>query len=149
MLFIDFETFKNKYNKVKSLINYMKSFLLLLTLFLSVICNPLYSNEISLEDEIKKAFKDYPFECNPEGSTPEIAACAWIELIKSDRALRQELNDQELYEEWTTARNKLCNFFQNKLYAGGTIRQITRPGCSLRVNNEVQKYCLTGDPTCG
>ena len=147
MLFIDFEAFKNKFNKVKSLI--MKSFLLLLTLFLSVICNPLYSNEISLEDEIKKAFKDYPFECNPEGSTPEIAACAWIELIKSDRALRQELNDQELYEEWTTARNKLCNFFQNKLYAGGTIRQITRPGCSLRVNNEVQKYCLTGDPTCG
>ena len=65
----------------------MKSLLLLLTLFLSVISNPSYPNEISLEDEIKKAFKDYPFKCNPEGSTPEIAACAWIELIKSDRAL--------------------------------------------------------------
>ena len=127
----------------------MKSFLLLLTLFLSVISNPSYPNEISLEDEIKKAFKDYPFKCNPEGSTPEIAACAWIELIKSDRALREELNDPKLYKEWTTARNKLCNFFQDKLYAGGTIRQITRPGCSLRVNNEIQKYCLTGDPTCG
>jgi len=109
----------------------------------------LYADEDTLEEEITKAFENYPFECNPEGSTPEIAACAWIDLIKSDRALREELNDRDLYEKWITARNEMCNFFQDKLYAGGTIRQITRPGCALRVNNEVQKYCLTGDPTCG
>ena len=109
----------------------------------------LYADEDTLEEEITKAFENYPFECNPEGSTPEIAACAWIELIKSDRALREELNDRDLYEKWIKARNEMCNFFQDKLYAGGTIRQITRPGCALRVNNEVQKYCLTGDPTCG
>ena len=109
----------------------------------------LYAGEDTLEEEITKAFENYPFECNPEGSTPEIAACAWIDLIKSDRALREELNDRDLYEKWITARNEMCNFFQDKLYAGGTIRQITRPGCALRVNNEVQKYCLTGDPTCG
>ena len=109
----------------------------------------LYANEDTLEEEITKAFENYPFECNPEGSTPEIAACAWIDLIKSDRALREELNNRDLYEKWITARNEMCNFFQDKLYAGGTIRQITRPGCALRVNNEVQKYCLTGDPTCG
>ena len=52
------------------------------------------SDELSLEDEIKEAFKDYPFKCNPEGSTPEMAACAWIELIKSDRDLKKELNDE-------------------------------------------------------
>ena len=109
----------------------------------------LHAHEDTLEEEITKAFENYPFECNPEGSTPEIAACAWIDLIKSDRKLREELNNRELYEEWVTARNKMCNFFQDKLYAGGTIRQITRPGCALRVNNEVQKYCITGDPTCG
>ena len=109
----------------------------------------LYADEDTLEEEITKAFENYPFECNPEGSTPEIAACAWIDLIKSDRALREELNDRDLYEKWITARNEMCNFFQDKLYAGGTIRQITRPGCALRVNNEVQKYCLSGDPTCG
>ncbi len=128
----------------------MRFITLLTALFVITNTNhPLLSDEISLEDEIKEAFKNYPFECNPEGSTPEIAACAWIDLIKSDRALRKELNNAQLYKEWITARNKMCNFFQDKLYAGGTIRQISRPGCQLRVNKEVQKYCLTGDPTCG
>ena len=107
------------------------------------------SNELTLEEEINAAFKDYPFECNIEGSTPEIAACVWIDLIKSDRALRKELNDESLYKEWIKSRNRVCNHFQEKLYSGGTIRQITRPGCALRVNSEIQKYCLTGDPTCG
>ena len=109
----------------------------------------IHSNELSLEDEIKEAFKDYPFKCNPEGSTPEIAACAWIELIKSDRDLKKELNDESLYKQWVESRNKVCNHFQDKLYSGGTVRQITRPGCAIRVNNEIQKYCITGDPTCG
>ena len=127
----------------------MKSFLFFLPLFLSVISNVSYSNEISLEDEIKDAFKEYPFECNPEGSTPEMAACIWIDLIKSDRALRKELNDPILYQEWVSARNKICNYFQDKMYAGGTVRQLTRPGCSLRVNSEIQKYCIIDDPTCG
>lgn len=127
----------------------MKSFLFFLPLFLSVISNVSYSNEISLEDEIKDAFKEYPFECNPEGSTPEMAACIWIDLIKSDRALRKELNDPILYQEWVSARNRICNYFQDKMYAGGTVRQLTRPGCSLRVNSEIQKYCIIDDPTCG
>ncbi len=109
----------------------------------------IHSNELSLEDEINEAFKDYPFKCNPEGSTPEIAACAWIELIKSDRDLKKELNDESLYKQWVESRNKVCNHFQDKLYSGGTVRQITRPGCAIRVNNEIQKYCITGDPTCG
>ena len=39
--------------------------------------------------------------------------------------------------------------YQDKYYDGGTIRQITRPGCGLRVNCEAKKYCLSGDPTCG
>ena len=115
----------------------------------SDIGSPLFSNELSLEEEIKDAFKDYPFKCNPEGSTPEIAACTWIELIKSDRALKKELNDKTLFNEWTKSRNKVCNHFQDKMYSGGTIRQITRPACAIRVNSEVQKYCITGDPTCG
>tara|TARA_B100000886_G_scaffold199716_1_gene137722 strand:+ start:508 stop:894 length:387 start_codon:yes stop_codon:yes gene_type:complete len=128
----------------------MKLILLLSSFFfIATTSLSLYADEDTLEEEITKAFENYPFKCNPEGSTPEIAACAWIDLIKSDRDLREELNDRHLYEKWITARNEICNFFQDKLYAGGTIRQITRPGCALRVNNEVQKYCLTGDPTCG
>ncbi len=128
----------------------MRLFLLIsLFFFLTNTSLPLHSQELSLEEEIKKAFEDYPFKCNLEGSTPEIAACVWIDLIKSDRALRKELNNPELYKKWISARNKMCNFFQDKLYSGGTIRQITRPGCALRVNKEVQKYCLTGDQTCG
>ena len=107
------------------------------------------SDELSLEDEIKEAFKDYPFKCNPEGSTPEIAACSWIELIKSDRALKKELNNSKLFKSWVKARGEICNHFQNKMYSGGTIRQITRPNCAIRVNKEIQKYCITGDPTCG
>ncbi len=127
----------------------LKIFALIVSL--SFLFNPiqLKASELSLEEEIKKAFENYPFECDQNGSTPEIAACVWIDLIKSDRKLRKEINNLELYTRWTKARNELCNYFQEKLYSGGTIRQITRPGCALRVNNEVQKYCLTGDPTCG
>ena len=128
----------------------MRLFFIISSILLTANTNlPLYSNEISLEEEIEDAFENYPFECNPQGSTPEIAACVWIDLIKSDRALKKELNNQKLFKEWVTARTKVCNFFQDKLYAGGTVRQITRPGCALRVNSEVQKYCLSGDPTCG
>ena len=126
-------------------------FLLLIFPFFIFIGNglQLLSDELSLEDEIKEAFKDYPFKCNPEGSTSEIAACSWIELIKSDRALKKELNNPTLFKNWVKARGEICNHFQNKMYSGGTIRQITRPNCAVRVNNEIQKYCITGDPTCG
>ena len=78
-----------------------------------------------------------------------MAACIWIDLIKSDRKLREELNNPDLFAKWLEVRNKICNHFQEKMYAGGTIKQLTRPGCSLRVNKEIQKYCITGDPTCG
>ena len=127
----------------------MKLFLSIFTFLILLNNLPTFSNEMSLEEEIEEAFENYPFKCNPEGSTPEIAACTWIELIKSDRALKKELNNVELFNDWKHSRNKVCNYFQDKLYSGGTIRQITRPGCSIRVNKEVQKYCITGDPSCG
>ena len=128
----------------------MKQFLSIFFLFIFTnIGMPLKTNELSLEEEIKEAFENYPFKCNPEGSTPEIAACMWIELIKSDRALKKELNNPELFKEWTKSRNQICNHFQDKMYSGGTIRQITRPSCAIRVNSEIQKYCITGDPSCG
>ena len=111
--------------------------------------NFVQANEISLEEEIKEAFENYPFKCNPEGSTPEMAACIWIDLIKSDRALRRELDDLDTFKGWVKFRDKVCNHFQNKLYANGTIKQMTRPGCAIRVNSEIQKYCITGDPSCG
>ena len=103
----------------------MKYFFLIASLlFLTNTVTIVKANEISLEEEIKQAFENYPFQCNLEGSTPEIAACYWIELIKSDRALREELSDKEMYEGWVKYRGEVCNFFQNKMYAGGTIRQI-------------------------
>lgn len=127
----------------------MKLFLSIIPFLLINNYLPSYSNELTLEEEIEEAFENYPFKCNPEGSTPEIAACTWIELIKSDRALKKELENEELFNEWKHSRNKVCNHFQDKMYSGGTIRQITRPGCSIRVNKEIQKYCITGDPSCG
>ncbi len=127
----------------------MKLFILFLFIFFPTIKEPAFSNELTLEEEINNAFVNYPFKCNEEGSTPEIAACVWIDLIKSDRALREELNDKALYSGWIKYRDQLCNHFQNKMFAGGTIRQITRPSCAIRVNKEIQKYCITGDPTCG
>ncbi len=127
----------------------MNYILILGTLLISQLKTPVFSNELSLEDEIKEAFTDYPFKCNPEGSTPEIAACIWIDLIKSDRKLRKELNNPDLFSNWVEVRSKICNHFQEKMYGGGTVKQITRPGCGLRVNKEIQKYCITGDPSCG
>ena len=67
----------------------MKLFLSIFTFLILLNNLPTFSNEMSLEEEIEEAFENYPFKCNPEGSTPEIAACTWIELIKSDRALKK------------------------------------------------------------
>ena len=128
----------------------MKIFTFILSLFMiSHIKVPVFSSEQTLEEEIKEAFSEYPFKCNPQGSTPEMAACVWIDLIKSDRKLREELNNPDLFTKWLEVRNKICDHFQEKMYANGTIKQLTRPGCGLRVNKEIQKYCITGDPTCG
>ena len=127
----------------------MNYIIILGILLVSQLKMPVFSNELTLEEEIKEAFTDYPFKCNPEGSTPEIAACIWIDLIKSDRKLKKELNNPDLFSNWVEVRSKICNHFQEKMYEGGTVKQITRPDCGLRVNEEIQKYCITGDPSCG
>jgi len=44
----------NKYNKLKFIFKYVKIFLLFLPLFLSALTHPSHTNEISLEEEIKK-----------------------------------------------------------------------------------------------
>ncbi len=127
----------------------MNYIIILGILLVSQLKMPVFSNELTLEEEIKEAFTDYPFKCNPEGSTPELAACIWIDLIKSDRKLKKELNNPDLFSNWVEVRSKICNHFQEKMYEGGTVKQITRPDCGLRVNEEIQKYCITGDPSCG
>ena len=98
----------------------MKIFALIVSL--SFLFNPiqLKASELSLEEEIKKAFENYPFECDQNGSTPEIAACVWIDLIKSDRKLRKEIN-LELYTRWTKARNELCGFFKKNYILVGQL----------------------------
>ena len=121
----------------KSNLQFMKLFILFLFIFFPTIKEPAFSNELTLEEEINNAFVNYPFKCNEEGSTPEIAACVWIDLIKSDRALREELNDKALYSGWIKYRDQLRNHFQNKMLRGD-YRQITRPSCAIRVNKEIQ-----------
>ena len=111
--------------------------------------NGIQSEELTLEETIKKSMKNYPFECNPAGNMPEIRACAAIQTIKSDYLLRKEINNDDLFGRWTSVRHEMCNHFMDKQFRGGSIRPTMVLGCEIRLNSEVQKFCLTGDPTCG
>ena len=116
MLFRRLEKWLRKVIIWSNLKNFFMRYLRLITplLILMSTANFVQANEISLEEEIKEAFENYPFKCNPEGSTPEMAACIWIDLIKSDRALRRELDDLDTFKGWVKFRDKVCNHFQNK-----------------------------------
>ncbi len=89
-------------------------------------------------------------KCNEYGSMHEMAQCLYDELNKEDEALRTEFNNDELWKSWMKARRGVCHHIKEKQFRGGSIRPLMKASCELRLNGEMQKFCLDGeDKTCG
>ena len=104
----------------------------------------------SFESWNKKQFENYPFECVEDGVTGEYTRCFAEKLNKYDWELRQELNDDKLWNEWRDARGKICYHYKNKHFGQGTIKPLMTLSCEMRLNTEVKRFCLSGqDKQCG
>ena len=116
----------------------MKRFLLLLsTLALPTAVNADDPNVITIK-------------CNEYGSMHEMAQCLYDELNKEDEALRTEFNNDELWKLWLKARRGVCNHIKERQFRAGSIRPVMKATCELRLNSEMQKFCVTAkDKECG
>ena len=104
----------------------------------------------SFESWNNKQFENYPFECVEDGVTGEYTRCFAEKLNKYDWELRQELNDDKLWNEWRDARGKICYHYKNKHFGQGTIKPLMTLSCEMRLNTEVKRFCLSGqDKQCG
>ena len=118
--------------------------------FLFLLPSPILSDVNNFESWKESHFKDYPFKCVPDGSTPEYTRCAAEKLLKEDWELKKELNDDELWKNWRKARAKVCYHFKNKQFGQGTIKPLMTITCEMRLNSEVKRYCINGeDKKCG
>ena len=64
-------------------------------------------------------------------------------------ALKEEINNDGVFEKWITGREAICQFYSGKQFEGGSIRPMMQNGCNLRLNSEAKRFCLAGDPQCG
>ena len=126
----------------------MKNYIFISFLFLLPL--PILSDGHNFESWKESHFKDYPFECVPEGSTPEYTRCYAEKLLLEDWELKKELNNDELWNNWRKARGSVCYHFKNKQFGQGTIKPLMTINCEMRLNSEVKRYCINGeDKKCG
>tara|TARA_B100000700_G_scaffold307404_1_gene383800 strand:+ start:55 stop:408 length:354 start_codon:yes stop_codon:yes gene_type:complete len=89
-------------------------------------------------------------KCKEDGSMIEMAQCHYDQLFKEDHALRKEFNNDELWRKWIEAREGVCHHIKERQFRGGSIRPLMKASCELRLNEEMQKFCLDGkDKKCG
>mgnify|MGYP001167940925 CR=1 FL=1 len=90
------------------------------------------------------------YKCKEDGSDNQMAQCLYDKLNKEDEALRTEFNNDELWKKWRDAREGVCHHIKERQFRGGSIRPLMKASCELRLNSEMQKFCLNGeDKTCG
>ena len=89
-------------------------------------------------------------KCKEDGSMHEMAQCLYDKLNKEDEALRTEFNNDELWKKWIDAREGVCNHIKERQFRAGSIRPVMKATCELRLNSEMQKFCVTAkDKECG
>ena len=89
-------------------------------------------------------------KCKEDGTMNQMAQCFYDQLSKEDRALRKEFNNAELWKLWLKARRGVCNHIKERQFRAGSIRPVMKATCELRLNSEMQKFCVTAkDKECG
>ena len=128
----------------------MKGNIFLINFLLISIQTSLSAHDHTFESWKNDQLRNYPFECVPTGATQEYTRCSAEDLLKQDWSLRKELNDDELWNDWRKARGKICYHFQDKRFGQGTVKPLMILSCQMRLNSEVERYCITGeDKKCG
>ena len=87
--------------------------------------------------------------CDSALSQYEMNICSSRSLYQNDLKLKEEINNDGVFEKWITGREAICQFYSGKQFEGGSIRPMMQNGCNLRLNSESKRFCLTGDPQCG
>ena len=87
--------------------------------------------------------------CDSALSQYEMNICSSRSLYQNDLKLKEEINNDGVFEKWSTGREAICQFYSGKQFEGGSIRPMMQNGCNLRLNSEAKRFCLTGDPQCG
>ena len=87
--------------------------------------------------------------CDSALSQYEMNICSSRSLYQNDLKLKEEINNDGVFEKWITGREAICQFYSGKQFEGGSIRPMMQNGCNLRLNSEAKRFCLTGDPQCG
>ena len=87
--------------------------------------------------------------CDSALSQYEMNICSSRSLYQNDLKLKEEINNDGVFEKWITGREAICQFYSGKQFEGGSIRPMMQNGCNLRLNSEAKRFCLAGDPQCG
>ena len=88
-------------------------------------------------------------DCNSAMTQYEMNICSNRSLYKNDLKLKQEIEDNVVFEKWISGREAICKYYSGKQFNGGSIRPMMQNGCNLRLNSEAKRFCLTSDPQCG
>ena len=87
--------------------------------------------------------------CDSALSQYEMNICSSRSLYQNDLKLKEEINNDGVFEKWITGREAICQFYSGKQFEGGSIRPMMQNGCNLRLNSEAKRFCLAGDLQCG
>ena len=88
-------------------------------------------------------------DCDSAMPQYEMNICSSRSLYKNDLKLKQEIEDNVVFEKWISGREAICKYYSGKQFNGGSIRPMMQNGCNLRLNSEAKRFCLTSDPQCG
>ena len=88
-------------------------------------------------------------DCDSAMTQYEMNICSSRSLYKNDLKLKQEIEDNVVFEKWISGREAICKYYSSKQFNGGSIRPMMQNGCNLRLNSEAKRFCLTSDPQCG
>ena len=88
-------------------------------------------------------------DCDSAMTQYEMNICSSRSLYKNDLKLKQEIEDNVVFEKWISGREAICKYYSGKQFNGGSIRPMMQNGCNLRLNSEAKRFCLTSDPQCG
>lgn len=88
-------------------------------------------------------------DCDSAITQYEMNICSSRSLYKNDLKLKQDIEDNVVFQKWISGREAICKYYSGKQFNGGSIRPMMQNGCNLRLNSEAKRFCLTSDPQCG
>ena len=96
---------------------------------------PTRAGEASLRQS-QEELRQFPFQPDCGGNTPEMVACLWQRRNQADATLAGLLERPELLEHWRSSRRQVCRRAAEKA-SGGSIQPIVWLSCENGLNKEL------------